>query len=184
MDDRGSVKRCWPIALAAALLAAPIAWLTPARSSTGAPARSPALAATSTAVAARPPPHTDTRSRAPARPEAARSPAPVIAQEQPEGLHHPITPEHARLYRDVDLLDDAWQALKASDYAGARAALARHRSEYPSAHDDLNEGLSLLADCVEEPSDRTRARALRFYEEHTYSMARRRIRRECLQSSR
>jgi hypothetical protein len=89
-----------------------------------------------------------------------------------------------RIYRDVDLLDDAWQALKARDFTRARAALTRHRSEYPSAFDDLNHGLSLLADCMEQPTDAARARAQDFYDEHTYSMARRRIRRECLEASR
>ena len=109
-------------------------------------------------------------------------------QEQPRprvleapSLQHPITAEHLRMYRDVDLLDAAWRALEHGDFAQARATLAQHAREYPNAAgDDLQDGLTILADCMQRPTAATRERAQRFYDEQTQSMARRRIRRACL----
>ena len=100
----------------------------------------------------------------------------------PGMLPHPITPEHIRIYRDVELLDGAWQALKRKDFAQARVLLRQHASEYGSrGYDDLNDGLSLLAACMERPSSETRQAAQRFYDEQTASTARKRIRRHCLE---
>jgi hypothetical protein len=101
----------------------------------------------------------------------------------PGMLPHPITAEHVRLYRDVELLDGAWQALKRRDFQQARVLLRQHSSEYGSTgYDDLNDGLTLLADCMERPSATTRERAQRFYDERTASTARRKIRKHCLQT--
>jgi hypothetical protein len=160
------------LALAAALLSALAAW-TGERLSPRPPVTIQAPLLTANADHLLPPSPSPTHSPSP-------SPA-LTPTPDPDPLRHPITPEHLRLYRDVDLLDAAWQALKARDFPRARASLAQHKSEYPSAHDDLNEGLSLLADCMEQPSAQTRERAQRFYDEQTHSMARRRIRRECLE---
>jgi hypothetical protein len=43
------------------------------------------------------------------------------------------------------------------------------------------EGLLLLADCAERPSPGNTARVQRFYDEHTESTVRRRLRRACLE---
>jgi hypothetical protein len=94
---------------------------------------------------------------------------------------HPLTAEHLRIYRDVDMLDAARRALHARDFEKARAILAQHRAEQARAYDDMNEGLTLLADCMQYPSSVTRARAQQFYSEQTQSMVRREIRRECLE---
>ena len=102
----------------------------------------------------------------------------------PGMLPHPITKEHVRLYRDVELLDGAWQALKQRDFQQARVLLRQHASEYGAAgYDDLNDGLTLLADCMEHPSATTRARAQHFYDHRTASTARRKIRKHCLQGT-
>ena len=115
-------------------------------------------------------------------PAAAQRPPPRTERpHDPDPLRHPITADHLRLHRDVDLLDAAWQALKAGDFERARAALAEHRREYPSERDDLNDGLTILSDCMEYRSAEARARAQQFYDEQTHSMVRRRIRRECLE---
>jgi hypothetical protein len=100
----------------------------------------------------------------------------------PGMLPHPITREHIRMYRDVELLDAAWQALKRRDFEKARVLLREHASEYASGPDDLRDGLTLLADCMQHPSPEGRARAQRFYDEQTASTARRRIRRYCLEA--
>jgi hypothetical protein len=96
-------------------------------------------------------------------------------------LQHPLTAEHRALYSDSELLDASWRALQARDFNRAREALAQHRAESARTHDDLNDGLTILADCMQYPSAASRERAQRFYDEQTFSMARRRIRRYCLE---
>lgn len=115
--------------------------------------------------------------------EPAREPEPERERESQHAQPHPITAEHLALYRDLDLLDAAWQALHGRDFARARELLAVHRREYRRQHDDMTEGLSLLADCMEQQTPEARARAQHFYDEQTHSMLRRRMRRHCLQGS-
>ena len=100
----------------------------------------------------------------------------------PGMLPHPITAEHKRIYRDVELLDGAWQALKSRDFERARALLNTHATEYASGYDDMQDGLTVLADCMQYPSATSRERAERFYTERTASSMRRRIRTHCLQT--
>ena len=97
-------------------------------------------------------------------------------------LPHPITAEHLRIYRDVELLDGAWQALKSRDFERARELLKTHATEYASGYDDMQDGMSILADCMQYPSTTNRDRAERFYAERTASSMRRRIRTHCLQT--
>jgi hypothetical protein len=98
----------------------------------------------------------------------------------PGAKPHPITAEHQRRHREVSLIESAWAALEARDFARARALIEEHRRDYDGENGDLDEGMSLLADCMQSPSAETRSRAQRFYDEETYSTARRRIRRWCL----
>ena len=94
---------------------------------------------------------------------------------------HPITAEHLRLYREDDLLDGAWQALRRRDFAAARQLVATHQAEYPDSKSHMDEGLLLLADCMQSPSAANKARAQAFYDSKTYSPMRRRLRRSCLE---
>jgi hypothetical protein len=116
---------------------------------------------------------------------AGNAPADLIAGPHDENLvpgakPHPISAEHQRRYREVGIVDSAWEALETRDFAKARKLIEEHRREYGGENGDLDEGMSLLADCMEHPSAETRGRAQRFYDEETYSTARRRIRRWCL----
>ncbi len=111
-------------------------------------------------------------------PEPDREPEATNEPEHP----HPITPEHVRLYHEVDLLDGAWHALRKRDVASARALVARHRSEYPGSAEDMNEGLDIVADCLEHPSTEIKERAQKFYDTKTFSQMRRRIRKLCLET--
>ncbi|MDD9932125.1 MAG: hypothetical protein OXT09_00900 [Myxococcales bacterium] len=104
---------------------------------------------------------------------------PQIAAHADHGTH-PLTAEHAALYRDVDLLDGAWTAAREGDYDRARALLAQHGAEYPRPEDDMREGLALLVDCMAGARADAVDRAQQFYDTRTHSMMRRRIRRHCL----
>lgn len=94
---------------------------------------------------------------------------------------HPITAEHRKLYRDADLIDGAASLLRKNAVAEARALLARHRSEYGQRVGSDNEGLVLLADCIERNDAASVERARRFYDRNTASMVRRQIRKQCLE---
>jgi hypothetical protein len=94
---------------------------------------------------------------------------------------HPITPDHERLYRDVDLLQEADEAIKTGEYARARVLLAQHHRELAGMSAVEEEGLLLLADCAEHGRAEDVERVRSFYEEHTDSSVRRRLRRACLE---
>ncbi len=94
---------------------------------------------------------------------------------------HPITTQHLENFRQVDLLDGAWSALQRHDFARARELVARHRRDYPGQWEDMNEGLEILAECLERPSAEILERAARFHRERTASMMRKRVRRYCLE---
>jgi hypothetical protein len=96
-------------------------------------------------------------------------------------LPHPITAEHLRIYRDVELLDGAWKALEQRDFARAHALLHEHAVEYAQGDDDIRDGLTILSECMEHPGNEVRERAQRFYDDHPASTARRKIRRHCLE---
>jgi len=177
MDDRRSLTRA-AIALSALTLAA-LALSLSERSQAAREVHASSLEASAAATEASMP----APPRAPEQPRATQqAPAADTAPTDDSPEHpHPITAEHLALYRDVDLLDAAWQAARAGDFPRARALLDQHRREYPRPDDDLNEGLSLLVDCMQEPSVGARDRAQRFYDTRTFSMMRRRIRHHCLE---
>ncbi|MFM2417648.1 MAG: hypothetical protein RL385_2371 [Pseudomonadota bacterium] len=99
-----------------------------------------------------------------------------------EGAPHPISHEHVRQFRDVDLLRAADAALGAGQIEEARAILASHHLEMPALSQVEEEALWLLADCVEDPSADRVARVQQFYDDHPASTLRRRLRRLCLEA--
>jgi hypothetical protein len=94
---------------------------------------------------------------------------------------HPVSSEHAGLYRDVDLLQAADQAIKEGAYELARTLLAQHHRELGGMSAVEEEGLLLLADCAEHATETNIERVRNFYEEHTDSTVRRRLRCACLE---
>jgi hypothetical protein len=114
---------------------------------------------------------------------ASRAHPPEQAHARPvDGRPHPITPDHLRLYRDADLLRAADAAIRAGRFDDARGLLAQHRRELSGMSAREEEGLLLLADCAERRSAHSVARVQRFYDEHTDSTLRRRLRRGCLEA--
>jgi hypothetical protein len=65
-----------------------------------------------------------------------------------------------------------------------RELLKQYRDEYPDDPQDMQKGYALIADCLEHPSEDTRAAAQRFYDEEIASTLRRFVMRHCLQDNR
>lgn len=104
----------------------------------------------------------------------------VASGEPARGHAHPLGAEHARLYRDVDLLESVKDALARRDFATARAVLAQHRIEFPNGYPERVEGYEIIADCLENPGLETTARARRYHDEKRGSIVRRQVRKACL----
>jgi hypothetical protein len=171
-SGRRAVQAALLVSGAALLLGA---WLLQGRADSpalrAAPDRDPSPLAAVTPVAAEPPP---------------ASPEVTDRTTEPAGFDptqhvHPITAEHLRMYREDDLLDGAWHALRQRDFQAARQLVGTHQAEYPDSKAHMDEGLLLLADCMENPSPESKARAQAFYDSKTYSPMRRRLRRFCLE---
>jgi hypothetical protein len=128
-----------------------------------------------------PAPAPERRANRAAEVQEARAEEPRVAEQEPAPAHaHPLTIEHARLYRDVDLLEAAKDALARRDFATARAILAQHRVEFPKGYPERVEGYEIIADCLENPGPETTARARQYHEEKRASVVRRQVRKACL----
>jgi len=92
---------------------------------------------------------------------------------------HPLTPAHARIYRENRLIGALNGALDVRDAAGMRRLLASYRAEYPEDPNALFEGYAIIADCLEHPGDVSAGAARRYYARETASTLRRYVRRIC-----
>jgi hypothetical protein len=106
--------------------------------------------------------------------------AAAVESEVAPPYPHPVTPAHVRNFREVDLLQGAWKALERRDFARARELVSAHRNDYPGQWDDMNEGLEILAECLQRRTPEIVERARVFHRQRTASMMRKRIRRFCL----
>ena len=97
---------------------------------------------------------------------------------------HPITPQHARIFRENNLIGELNGAMDALDAAGLRRVLAQYRDEYPEDSHVLQDGYALIASCLEQLTPEARAAAQRYYDEELDSGLRRYIRRHCLEAAR
>jgi pyruvate/2-oxoglutarate dehydrogenase complex dihydrolipoamide acyltransferase (E2) component len=184
MTEAPSRRRGWAAALlvASGIAALAMFWRVQSSSDTEQPGSEPARAVAPPLAAPQP-------QRAP---EPMPAPAPVAAPDpdvtepaayDPTRHAHPITAEHLRMYREDELLNGAWRALRKRDFARARELVTTHQSEYPASKAHMDEGLLLLADCMEHPSAESRAKAQAFYDTKTFSPMRRRLRRLCLEAA-
>jgi hypothetical protein len=97
---------------------------------------------------------------------------------------HPITPQHKRIFRENALLFQLNEAVDGKEAPRLRELLKQYRDEYPDDPQDMQKGYALIADCLEHPSEDTRAAAQRFYDEEIASTLRRFVMRHCLQDNR
>ncbi|MGC4088174.1 MAG: hypothetical protein QM756_09790 [Polyangiaceae bacterium] len=92
---------------------------------------------------------------------------------------HPVTPEHARIFRENATIQSLNDAMDARDVATLRSVLARYRSEYPEDEQRLQEGYELIANCLERGASE-RSAAQRYFDEERGSSLRRFVARYCL----
>ena len=92
---------------------------------------------------------------------------------------HPITPTHARLQRENDLLGAMNGALDVNDGAGLRHLLDQYRQEYPDDPNQLQEGYGIIADCLEQPGAAATAAGRRYFDRERGSILRRFVARHC-----
>jgi len=96
-------------------------------------------------------------------------------------LPHPLTAQHARIFRENNIISNLNGAMDVKDAAGMRRLLAQYRDEFPEDGHVLQDGYELIADCLAHPSAELRAKAQRYYDEELDSGVRRYIRRHCLE---
>jgi len=97
---------------------------------------------------------------------------------------HPITPKHVRIFEENALLFQLNEAMDGREPARLRALLTQYRLQYPDDPHDMQAGYSLIADCIEHPSDETRAAAQRYYDTEIASTLRRFVMRHCFDGNR
>lgn len=130
-------------------------------------------------------------SRPPAAPKAVASNverAPVSAQavvptedEQAPGRpSHPITSDRQRIYRENNLNAALMGAMNVGDHQGLRALIEEYRLDYPKDTHRLQEGYTLVADCLEKLTAERQAKARQYWKAKRGSPVRRFIRQHCL----
>jgi hypothetical protein len=141
-----------------------------------------------TASAPQPPP--GEMARAPSRSLTTivrNEPVPSAPSAQPsaaadlDGHPHPITPEHERIQRELQLIQQLNDALDLRDAPQMRARIADYAREYPDDPNAMREGYERVADCIEDPGERTREAGRDYYDRERASTLRRYIRRICLE---
>lgn len=97
---------------------------------------------------------------------------------------HPFDAARLRLDAQRAAFTRIDHAVVHGDHQQARALLQEHDRTFglDEAWHDLREGYQLLLDCIEYPSDETRARGRRFVDEQRGSTLRRRVRRSCAEA--
>ncbi|HET6332266.1 MAG TPA: hypothetical protein VFG30_03600 [Polyangiales bacterium] len=98
-----------------------------------------------------------------------------------EGHPHPITPEHERIQRELQLIQQLNDALDLRDAPHLRVLIADYAREYPDDPNAMRAGYERVADCIEEPGERTREAGRDYYERERASTLRRYVRRICLE---
>jgi hypothetical protein len=75
-------------------------------------------------------------------------------------------------------------AMNVGDYLGLRALIEEYRGDYPEDTHRLQEGYSIIADCLERLTPERQATAREYWQTKRGSLVRRFIRRHCLEKIR
>jgi hypothetical protein len=118
------------------------------------------------------------RVTAPQQPPAS-APASLPADSELDGHPHPITAEHVRIQRELQLVQQLNDALDLRDAAHLRTLIAEYVQHVPDDPNALAAGYERIADCLEHPDEATRERAREYYLRERASTLRRYVRRVC-----
>lgn len=94
---------------------------------------------------------------------------------------HPITSHHVRIQLENQFIQQLNDAVDLRDSRQIRALVARYRAEGFADVDKLGDGHAIIADCLEQPGEASRATARSFYDRERGSIIRRQLRRICLE---
>lgn len=94
---------------------------------------------------------------------------------------HPITPTHERIYRENNLNGAMAGAMQVGDYLGLRALIEEYRMDYPEDSYRLQEGYTIIADCMEKLTEERQETAREYWKTKRGSLVRRFVRRHCLE---
>lgn len=105
----------------------------------------------------------------------------AVADEQAPGRpSHPVTSDRQRIYRENNLNAALMGAMNVRDHQGLRALIEEYRLDYPEDTHRLQEGYSLVADCLEKLTPERQAKARDYWKAKRGSPVRRFIREHCL----
>lgn len=94
---------------------------------------------------------------------------------------HPFTPQHERIFKENSMLGSLNGAMDAGDPDALRQLNAEYRVEFPDDPQQLQTGYDLIAECLEQRTEETRAKAQRYFDEQRGSTLRRFVKRHCLE---
>lgn len=137
------------------------------------PVASPSLAAAVRAALLSPP--------TPSLTSVARNEPQPSAAPELDGHPHPITAQHVKIQRELQLIQQLNDALDLRDARQLRSLIAEYSSEYPDDPNALRAGYERIADCLEVPGERTRDAGRDYYDRERASTLRRYVRRVCLE---
>lgn len=106
--------------------------------------------------------------------------APKLAPDV-EPHPHPITPAHVRLAHERQLIQQLNDLLDLRDGAGMRPLVAAYAREFPDDPNAMVAGYEVIADCLQDRSERVVEAAREYYERERASTLRRYVRRVCFE---
>lgn len=139
-------------------------------------------AAPAPARAATPPTPTPTPAPTPAAVDGSATPNVLIADAGTEDLRpsHPLTPRHARIYRENNLIGAMEGAMDVRDGRGLRHLLQQYQSEFPDDPNELQKGYGIIANCLEHPGPDATAAGQEYFDRERGSTLRKFVARYCM----
>lgn len=93
---------------------------------------------------------------------------------------HPIDDARRRIYRENDFNVAFMGAMNVGDYRALRTLLDEYQRAYPEDEHQLQEGYTIVADCLERLTVERQTEARAYWTNNRASIVRRFIRRHCL----
>lgn len=127
-------------------------------------------------------PATATPAPTPTAVDGGATPNQVITDGGTEDLRpsHPLTPRHARIYRENNIIAAMEGAMDVRDGRGMRYLLQQYQSEFPDDPNELQEGYGIIANCLEHPGPETTAAGQQYYDRERGSTLRKFVARYCM----